>query len=69
MDGARRGGKPPLEVRREFTSGRLEVRVLMQTYELIVPVIRRPTPTVGALWDLIDAQADESPSTRMAQGA
>ena len=68
MDGAERGGKPPLEVRREFTTGRLEVRVLVQTYELIVPVIRRPTPTVGALWDLID-RLDESPSTRMAQGA
>ena len=69
MDGAKRGGKPPLEVRREFTSGRLEVRVLMQTYELIVPVIRRPTPTARTLWDRIDGQADESPSPRMAQGA
>ena len=69
MDGAKRGGKPPLEVRREFTSGRLEVRVLMQTYELIVPVIRRPTSTARTLWDRIDGQADESPSPRMAQGA
>jgi hypothetical protein len=69
MDDAKRGRKPPLEVKREFTSARMEVQVLMQTYELIVPAIRRPTFTARTLWDLIDGQSDESPSRRMAQGA
>lgn len=68
MDGVRRGRKPPLKVRREFTNSRLEVHVLIQTYELIVPVIRRPTSAARTLWDLIDGQADESSFTRMAQG-
>ena len=72
MDGRKRGRKPPLEVRREFTSGRLEVQVLTQTYELIVPVVRRPVSTVRTLWDLIDDRPEESSSTRprtVAQGA
>jgi hypothetical protein len=43
--------------------------VLTQTYELIVPVIRKPVPMARTLWDLIDAQPEESFSRRMAQGA
>ena len=69
MDGTRRGRKPPLEVQREFTSSRLEVEVLTQTYQLIVPVIRRPIVTTPTLWDLIDRPSNPSPSRRMAQGA
>jgi hypothetical protein len=69
MDGTKRGRKPPLEVRREFTTGRLEVQVLTQTYELIVPVIRKPVSTGRTLWDLIEGEAVEAPSRRMVQGA
>lgn len=69
MDGTKRGRRPPLEVRREFTTSRLEVQVLTQAYELIVPVIRRPASTARTLWDLLDEQAVEAPSRRMAQGA
>lgn len=69
MNGATRGRKPPLEVKREFMASRLETQVLTQMYELIVPVIRRPTPTARTLWDLIDGQADKSHFTRMAKGA
>jgi hypothetical protein len=69
MDGTERGRKPPLEVRREFTSSRLEAQVLTQAYELVVPVIRRPVPTARTLWDLIDARPEASSSARMAQGA
>ncbi len=69
MDGTRRGGKPPLEVRREFTPSRLEFQVLTQAYELIVPVIRRPVSTARTLWDLGDEQAVEAASRRIAQGA
>jgi len=68
MDGPRRGRKPPLEVRREFTSSRLELEVLTQTYQLIVPVIRRPTGTASTLWDLIDEPSNPASSRRMAQG-
>jgi hypothetical protein len=69
MDDPRRGREPPLEVQREFTSSRLEVDLLTQTYQLIVPVIRRPTVTAPTLWDLIDRPLDPSPSGRLAQGA
>ena len=68
MDGIERGRKPPLEVTREFTSSRLEVQVLTQTYELIVPVIRRPTFVARTLWDLIEGQSNQSPSRCTAQG-
>jgi len=70
MDGVRRSGKLPLEVRREFaSSSRLEAHVLKQTYELIVPVIHRRVTKAKTLWDLIEAQPDDSPPTRTAQGA
>jgi hypothetical protein len=41
MDDQRRVGRPPPEVRREFAGCRLESQVLIRTYELVVPVIRR----------------------------
>lgn len=69
MEGTNRSRKPPLEVRRTFTSSRLEVQVLTQAYALIVPVVRKPTFTARTLWDLVEGQPDESPSTRRAQGA
>jgi len=69
MDGAKRGRKPPLKVRREFTNSRLEAQVLTQAYELIVPVIRRPVPTAWTLWDVVGARPEATPSTRMAKGA
>ncbi|MFH1110818.1 MAG: hypothetical protein V1790_16720 [Planctomycetota bacterium] len=69
MDGTKRGRKPPLEVRREFTTSRLEVQVLTQAYELIVPVVRRPISTARTLWDLVEGQAVEAPLRRMVQGA
>lgn len=54
MEGSRRGWLPPLEVRREFAGSRLEEQILVRTYELVVPVIRRcldaqrhPTAVVG----------------------
>lgn len=69
MDGEARGGKPPLELRREFTSSRLEAQVLTQAYEAIVPVVRRPVPTAQTLWDTVDAGPEKTSTTRMAQGA
>ena len=68
MDDIGRGRKPPLEVRREFTMSRLEVQVLTQAYELIVPVVRRPVSTVRTLWKLVDERAVEAPLRRLAQG-
>ena len=41
MDGSRRGRQPPLEVQREFLGSRLEQKILVRVYELVVPVIRR----------------------------
>ena len=72
MDGRKRGGKPPLEVQREFVSSRLEVQVLAQAYVWVVPVVRKPVSTARTLWDLIDARPEASSSTHprtMAQGA
>jgi hypothetical protein len=69
MDGARRGRTPPLEVRREFTGSRLEVQLLAQTYELIVPVIRRSALTARTSRDLVDGQAVRNPTRPMGQGA
>lgn len=69
MDGADRGMKPPLEVRREFTVGRLEAQVLMQAYELAVPVIGRPIPRAQTLWDLVEGQPREAGPQRIARGA
>jgi len=69
MDGTKRGRKPPLEVRREFTTSRLEVQVWTQAYELLVPVVRRPISTGRTLWDLVEGEAVEAPSRRMVQGA
>ncbi len=69
MDGATRGRKPPLEVRREFTTSRQEAQVLMQTYERIVPVIRRPTAMAQPSWDRGDVRKGETPRQRVAQGA
>lgn len=69
MDGTRCGRTPPLEVRREFTRSRLEVQLLAQAYELIVPVIRRPASTARTSRDLVDAQAVRNPIRPMGQGA
>ncbi len=66
MDDTRRGRKPPLEVKREFTTGRLEVQVLTQTYELIVPTIRKPVLVARSLWDLIEDRSPETLARRMA---
>lgn len=40
MEGNCRKERPLLEIRREYTGGRLEAKVLAHTFELIVPVIR-----------------------------
>ena len=40
MDGSR-GGRQPLEVRREFAGSRLEEQIRVRVYELVLPVIRR----------------------------
>jgi hypothetical protein len=69
MDGMNRGGKPPLQVCREFSSGRLEVQVLTQTYELIVPVIRERATMTQSLRILSSERQVETPTRRMAQGA
>lgn len=69
MDGADGSRKPPLEVRREFTAGRLEAQVLMQVYELAVPVIRRPMPRAQTLWDLVEGRSGEAGPQRIARGA
>lgn len=47
MDGQSRLRRP-LEVRREFAGCRLEAQVLVRTYELVVPVVRRPVKTAVA---------------------
>jgi hypothetical protein len=41
MDGLDTGRRPPLELRREFASSRLERQILIRAFELVVPVIRR----------------------------
>lgn len=69
MDGMNLGGKPPLQVCREFSSGRLEVQVLTQAYELIVPVIREPATMTQLSRDLAGERHVEIPTRRMAQGA
>jgi hypothetical protein len=45
MSRPRRSQRPPLDVRREFTNGRLEKQVLARTYELVLSLIRTPTRT------------------------
>jgi hypothetical protein len=69
MDDERRRKEPPLEIRREFAGGRLETQVLMQAYERVVPVIRRPIPRTPTLWDLIDERTDVTRTQCIAQGA
>jgi len=69
MDGADRGRKPPLEVRREFTVGRLEAHLLTQAYEWAAPVIRRPMPWPDTLWDLVDERSWEVGVQRVVRGA
>jgi len=41
MEGTGRGRRPPLHVQREFAGSRLEEQILVQVFELVVPVIRR----------------------------
>lgn len=72
MEGTKRGRTPPLEVRREFTTSRLEAQVLAQTYERVVPMVRKPVLAARTLWDLIEQRSTENPSQRprkLAQGA
>ena len=45
MDGEFRMERPPLDLRREFSGGRLEAQVLARTYEMVVPVARRSLVT------------------------
>lgn len=45
MDGQCRTERSPLEIRREFAGGRLELEVLARTFELVVPVIRKTLST------------------------
>jgi len=69
MDDENRRERPPLEVRREFSGNRLDAQVLMQAYERVVPVIRRPIPRTLTLWDLVDEPAGATQSPYLAQGA
>jgi len=41
MDGLCRSQQRPLAVQREFAGSRLEEQILIRTYELVVPTIRR----------------------------
>ena len=41
MDGLGRSRQGPLAVQREFAGSRLEEQILIRTYELVVPTIRR----------------------------
>jgi hypothetical protein len=68
MDGECRMERPPLELRREFAGGRLEAQVLARTYELVVPVIRRPFAT-GLAPGANDRAGGWNRAGRIAQGA
>jgi hypothetical protein len=62
-------GRPPLEVRREFFGSRLEAQVLVRTYELVVPVVRRQLATTVASWaESLPAECGTG-QRRIAQGA
>lgn len=41
MDGLSRSRQGPLAVQREFAGSRLEEQILIRTYELVVPTVRR----------------------------
>ena len=49
MSHPRRSQRPPLNVRREFTNGRLEKQILARTFELVLPLIRTPTQTTSSV--------------------
>jgi hypothetical protein len=65
MEGSRRGRQPPLDVQREFAGSRLEERILVCTYELVVPVIRRSLDVERHR----AAAARNAPSQRLKKGA
>jgi len=69
MDGTKCGRRPPPEVRREFTMSRMEIQVLTQAYELIVPVVRRPVSVARTCRDVVNEWPVEAATRRMAQGA
>jgi hypothetical protein len=68
MDGQSRV-KRPLEVRREFAGCRLEARVLVRAYELVVPVARRQVKTAAAVSGVNAAANDWLRTGRVALGA
>jgi hypothetical protein len=69
MAGASGAGRPPLEVRREFFGSRLEAQVLVRTYELVVPMVRRQLATAAASWTESLPAECRMERRRIAQGA
>jgi hypothetical protein len=66
VDRATRLDKSSVEVQREFAGSRLEREVMIQAYELVVPVVRRRVPTTG-IWSEIGRGPDcEARSLRVA---
>ncbi len=69
MQGESRVERPPLDLWREFAGSRLEAQVLVQVYELVVPVVRRPVAAIRMSRTDGLAAVCETWSQRVAQGA
>ena len=80
MDGERRMERPPLQVGREFAGCRLEAQVLIQVYELVVPVVRKPALDIASrrsgeaaaartAWERGHERHGETQRQHVAQGA
>ncbi len=68
MEETSRGRQPPLKVEREFAGSRLEQQILVRTYELAAPIIRKRTDVVPSS-EPFPRPAHSFQSQPIAQGA
>ena len=66
VDGVSRVEKPAMDVQREFLGSRLEEQVMIQAYELVVPVIRMRMARTAISSDAGRAPDCETRSLRVA---
>jgi hypothetical protein len=69
MEETSRGRQPPLKVERAFAGSRLEQQILVRTYELAAPIIRKRTDAVPSPEPLDRPFDDSFQSQRVAKGA
>jgi hypothetical protein len=69
MEETSHGRQPPLKVVREFAASRLEQQVLIRSYELAAPVLRKPTQGAPSSEPSQQPGHDLSPSQPIFKGA